>query len=345
MFDVAQKYKMFGGNKQSLQQLDKFANNYNLLKQILEQLDQKTSDAKSEQQSVSEKVQRINELLEDLAQTGDVIFADNLLSSHTRVHSRASDPKLTYGDAKVSKRSKRKSYSHHTVKAGFKRFARRTLRRKRSQTLRVGNEAKLVNRPKVQDIFARPPVHSDSRNLVGPFHAEQNFKLLVIGDSGVGKSSLIAGYVDHCVPEPSITTIGVDTKETTIEVSGVKVTLEIWDTAGQERYKTASSAYIKNANGIIIVFDITNQLSFDNVTKWLEEISKVGRQPCILLLGNKLDLSSSRKVPYQKSKELADQYNLMYSEVSSKDFCNQHGEEVILGLVKSMLENVEKVTE
>ncbi|KAG0454929.1 hypothetical protein HPP92_023851 [Vanilla planifolia] len=100
------------------------------------------------------------------------------------------------------------------------------------------------------------------------------FKLLLIGDSGVGKSCLLLRFADDSYLESYISTIGVDFKIRTVEQDGKTIKLQIWDTAGQERFRTITSSYYRGAHGIIVVYDVTEQESFNNVKQWLSEIDR-----------------------------------------------------------------------
>uniref|UniRef100_A0A8C1K3J7 Si:dkey-16l2.16 n=1 Tax=Cyprinus carpio TaxID=7962 RepID=A0A8C1K3J7_CYPCA len=109
------------------------------------------------------------------------------------------------------------------------------------------------------------------------------FKLLIIGDSNVGKSSLLLRFADNSFSGSYITTIGVDFKIRTVEIDGERVKLQIWDTAGQERFRTITSTYYRNTHGVIIVYDVTNPESFVNVKRWLNEISQNCDNVCKIL--------------------------------------------------------------
>uniref|UniRef100_A0A915B2V7 Uncharacterized protein n=2 Tax=Ascarididae TaxID=6250 RepID=A0A915B2V7_PARUN len=149
------------------------------------------------------------------------------------------------------------------------------------------------------------------------------FKLLLIGDSGVGKSCLLLRFADDTYTESYISTIGVDFKIRTIELDGKTIKLQIWDTAGQERFRTITSSYYRGAHGIIVVYDITDQESFNNVKQWLQEIDRYACENVNkLLVGNKCDLTSKRAVEYNSAKEYADQLGIPFLETSAKSSTN-----------------------
>jgi len=149
------------------------------------------------------------------------------------------------------------------------------------------------------------------------------FKLLLIGDSGVGKSCLLLRFADDTYTESYISTIGVDFKIRTIDLQGKTVKLQIWDTAGQERFRTITSSYYRGAHGIIIVYDITDQVSFNNVKQWLQEIDRYACDNVNkLLVGNKSDLTSKRVVDTQAAKEFADSLGIPFLETSAKNSTN-----------------------
>ncbi|PHJ25523.1 ras-related protein rab-1a [Cystoisospora suis] len=149
------------------------------------------------------------------------------------------------------------------------------------------------------------------------------FKLLLIGDSGVGKSCLLLRFADDTYTESYISTIGVDFKIRTIDLDGKTVKLQIWDTAGQERFRTITSSYYRGAHGIIIVYDVTDRESFNNVKNWMMEIDKYAMEGVSkLLVGNKCDLTSKRVVTYEEGKEFADSCNMRFIETSAKNAHN-----------------------
>ncbi|KAJ1666754.1 ras GTPase [Coemansia sp. RSA 1646] len=149
------------------------------------------------------------------------------------------------------------------------------------------------------------------------------FKLLLIGDSGVGKSCLLLRFADDTYTESYISTIGVDFKIRTIELDGKTVKLQIWDTAGQERFRTITSSYYRGAHGIIVVYDVTDSETFSNVKQWLQEIDRYASEGVNkLLVGNKSDLEDKRKVDVTEAKDFADSLNISFLETSAKDSTN-----------------------
>jgi Ras-related protein Rab-1A len=149
------------------------------------------------------------------------------------------------------------------------------------------------------------------------------FKLLLIGDSGVGKSCLLLRFADDTYTESYISTIGVDFKIRTIELNGKTIKLQIWDTAGQERFRTITSSYYRGAHGIIVVYDITDQVSFNNVRQWLQEIDRYACENVNkLLVGNKCDLQTKRAVETKAAKEYADGLGIPFLETSAKNSTN-----------------------
>lgn len=145
------------------------------------------------------------------------------------------------------------------------------------------------------------------------------YKILLIGDSSVGKTSVLLRYVDGFFNPEFQTTIGVDFKISTLELEGKVVKLQLWDTAGQDRFRNIVASYYRGAQGIIVMYDITNEESFKNLERWVKEIETYlpGSVPK-LLVGNKSDLSSERTVPKENAEELAEKLGMSYTETSAK---------------------------
>ncbi|KAL5016872.1 hypothetical protein ScPMuIL_006461 [Solemya velum] len=150
------------------------------------------------------------------------------------------------------------------------------------------------------------------------------FKLLIIGDSGAGKSCLLLRFCENVFPEHHITTIGVDYKICVLEIEGEKVKLQIWDTAGQERFRTITSTYYRGAHGVIVVYDVTDGASFANVKTWLKEIDQnCGANPISrILVGTKNDDPSKKIVLTEDAKSFADQMGIVLCETSAKEDIN-----------------------
>ena len=165
------------------------------------------------------------------------------------------------------------------------------------------------------------------------------FKVLLIGDSAVGKTSVLLRYVDDTFNPEFQTTIGVDFKISTFQLNGKVIKLQLWDTAGQDRFKTIVASYYRGAHGIILAFDITNSTSFQNITRWYEESQNyLQKSVPKLLIGNKADLSSQRAVKTEEAKALADRLGVDYIETSAK---NSQGVKLAFEtLSKNILNNV-----
>jgi len=162
-----------------------------------------------------------------------------------------------------------------------------------------------------------------SRAMSAATEYDYLFKLLLIGDSGVGKSCLLLRFADHTYTESYISTIGVDFKIRTIDLDGKTIKLQIWDTAGQERFRTITSSYYRGAHGIIVVYDVTDPESYNNVKQWLNEIDRYASENvCKLLVGNKCDLMSKKSVDYDTAKEFADKLDIPFLETSAKAATN-----------------------
>ncbi|KZT51951.1 ras-domain-containing protein [Calocera cornea HHB12733] len=148
-----------------------------------------------------------------------------------------------------------------------------------------------------------------------------NLKILLIGDSSVGKSSLLLRFADQSFlsEEEGSTTIGVDFKVQRIEVDGTKYKLSIWDTAGQERFRTITSSYYRGAQGVILVYDVSNRESFDDLPRWINEIDTYcGPSVAKVIVGNKIDKEFSRRVPTTEGQAYADRMESMFLEASAK---------------------------
>ena len=147
---------------------------------------------------------------------------------------------------------------------------------------------------------------------------EQLYKIIIIGDSGVGKSNILCRYLRNEFRQDSKSTVGVEFGSKQLKVCGTNIKLQIWDTAGQERYRSITSAYYKGSKGCFLVYDITSSQSFDNIEKWYEEIIKtVDKDLSIILVGNKSDLENERQVTVQMGQDKAKNLNCPFFETSA----------------------------
>ncbi|CAF2123051.1 unnamed protein product [Rotaria magnacalcarata] len=167
------------------------------------------------------------------------------------------------------------------------------------------------------------------------------FKLLLIGDSGVGKTCVLLRFCDSAFSTTFISTIGIDFKIRTIDLDGRKIKLQIWDTAGQERFKTITTAYYRGAMGIMLVYDITSEKSFDNIKNWIRNIEEhASAEVERMLIGNKCDMQDKRQVSREKGEHLATEYGIKFMETSAKG--NINVDEAFLSLAKDIKAKIDK---
>uniref|UniRef100_A0A8C6M985 small monomeric GTPase n=1 Tax=Nothobranchius furzeri TaxID=105023 RepID=A0A8C6M985_NOTFU len=134
------------------------------------------------------------------------------------------------------------------------------------------------------------------------------FKLLIIGNSSVGKTSFLFRYADDSFSNSFVSTVGIDFKVKTVYRNDKRIKMQIWDTAGQERYRTITTAYYRGAMGFILMYDITNEESFNAVQDWATQIKTYSWDNAqVIMVGNKCDMDQERVVPHEKGKHLADQ--------------------------------------
>lgn len=168
---------------------------------------------------------------------------------------------------------------------------------------------------------------------------EYKFKVVVVGDSGVGKTNLIHRFVNNTFNKDSKATVGVEFLSKTFIINKEIFKIEIWDTAGQERYKAITAAYYKGAMGAMIVYDVTNQNSFDNVNRWSSEIrEKASKNINLIMIGNKIDLKDNIAVNSEMSQEKAKSLNMAVMETSALDSSNV--QEAFFQLLKEMYKSV-----
>ncbi|XP_067928156.1 ras-related protein Rab-35-like [Watersipora subatra] len=163
------------------------------------------------------------------------------------------------------------------------------------------------------------------------------FKLLIIGDSGVGKSSLLLRFADNTFSGTYITTIGVDFKIRTIDVDGEKCKLQIWDTAGQERFRTITATYYRGTHGVIVVYDVCSGETFANVRRWIHEIDNNCDNVSRILVGNKDDDPEKKIVPTSDAQKFSQQINIPFFETSAKE--NKNVEEMFVAISRLVLKD------
>mmetsp|Transcript_13791 Transcript_13791/g.18416 ORF Transcript_13791/g.18416 Transcript_13791/m.18416 type:complete len:217 (+) Transcript_13791:143-793(+) len=150
-------------------------------------------------------------------------------------------------------------------------------------------------------------------------------KLLMLGDTGVGKTCLLLRYAFDSFSPTFITTIGIDFKIKEIELDGLRIKLQIWDTAGQERFRTITVSYFKGAHGILLVYDVTDRESFENIQHWFQQIREnADERVRLVLVGNKCDhiYDTQRAVSKEEGEQLAKQYGVSFFETSAKENLN-----------------------
>jgi Ras-related protein Rab-8A len=148
---------------------------------------------------------------------------------------------------------------------------------------------------------------------------EQLIKLLLIGDTGVGKSCLLLRFSDDSFTLNFMPTIGIDFKLRTMKIGAKNYRLQVWDTAGQERFRTITSAYYRGAHGVALVYDVTDAKSFNNIKSWMRNIEQHASSSIIkILIANKSDMGKKRVIETAKGQALADKYGIRFFETSAK---------------------------
>lgn len=144
------------------------------------------------------------------------------------------------------------------------------------------------------------------------------FKIIIIGNSGVGKTNILTRFADDKFDKTFITTIGIDFRNAIVNVDNKKIKLQIWDTAGQERFRTITSAYYRGVHAIIFTYDVTNIESFEQIREWSKSVdSRTDRQAIMMLIGNKVDLEEKRVVSKDDGQKLADELTMTFMETSA----------------------------
>ncbi len=174
------------------------------------------------------------------------------------------------------------------------------------------------------------------------FKSDCVYKVLLLGDSTVGKTCFLMRYTDNTFQEIHMSTIGLDyrLKNITLE-NGKNIKIQIWDTAGQEAFQAITRTYYKGAVGALLVYDITRHETFEHIDRWLNEIKANGSKDiCCILIGNKKDLEDQRQVKYEEGEKLAKSNNLLFLETSAKSAENV--QEAFLQTAEKILDQITK---
>ena len=171
---------------------------------------------------------------------------------------------------------------------------------------------------------------------------EYVIKILTLGDSGVGKTSIIQKFVNDKFNQNMLSTIGVDFQSKVIIINNTKIKLKIWDTTGQERFKTLTSQYYNGADGALLIFDVTSKLSFERINFWINELKEKKKlnELGLLLIGNKIDLVNKRIIDKEEAENFAKNNNLSYYETSALKNININN--IIIDIAKQCLNNIKR---
>ena len=171
------------------------------------------------------------------------------------------------------------------------------------------------------------------------------YKILLLGDSSVGKTCFLMRYADNTFQEIHMSTIGLDYKLKNVQIDDGKIVkIQIWDTAGQDRFRSITKNYYKGAHGIILLYDVTSRKTFENVKNWVTQIKEeVSDKVTIILVGNKIDDESNRKVSTEEGEQMAKECGLNFFETSAKSGINI--DTTFNELVKKIVETYSKIDE
>ena len=177
---------------------------------------------------------------------------------------------------------------------------------------------------------------NDFENALEEESYDEKIRLMLIGNSNAGKTSIIRRFCKNKFMNSFISSIGIDFETKYIKIDDKTINLQIWDTAGQERYKVISKNYFNQSDGFVIVYDITDRKSFDDIVSWIEQIKESGGEHTKnIIVGNKLDLEKSRKVDKEEGEKLAENYDYLFIEASAQS--GKNIDKVFNILAKSIL--------
>lgn len=165
------------------------------------------------------------------------------------------------------------------------------------------------------------------------------FKIIMVGNSGVGKSSFLTLFTEEKFTSEHNITIGVDFGAKYVNIGDKKIKLQIWDTAGQERFRAITRAYYRDAAACILLYDVSCRKSFNDLDKWVDDVKSMSNNINIILVGHKSDLVYERVVSYEEGKEYAEKHNMLFIEASS--IKNENVEDVFINIAKNILRKIE----
>ncbi|XP_046425133.1 ras-related protein Rab-37 isoform X2 [Neodiprion pinetum] len=195
-----------------------------------------------------------------------------------------------------------------------------------SRTLRGGSESPALSPTSLAAAAAaaasKQSPNSGRASLQETCHF--HWKVMLLGDSGVGKTCLLLRFREgHFLCGNFLSTVGIDFRNKVVTVDGMRVKLQIWDTAGQERFRSVTHAYYRDAHALLLLYDVTNKTSFDNIRAWLGEIREYAHDDVvIMLLGNKSDCGAERAVRREDGERLSREYRVPFMETSAKTGLN-----------------------
>ena len=168
------------------------------------------------------------------------------------------------------------------------------------------------------------------------------YKILLLGDSSVGKTCFLMRYTDNTFQDIHMSTIGLDYKLKNVQLeNGKMVKIQVWDTAGQDRFRSITKNYYKGAHGIVLIYDVTENKSFENVKNWMNQIKEeISDKVTIVLVGNKIDDEEHRKVTTEQGESMAKEFGIMFFECSAKTGENIDG--IFNDLVRKVVDNFSK---
>ena len=157
----------------------------------------------------------------------------------------------------------------------------------------------------------------------GAGYFDVKYKIMVLGESKVGKTSLIKRFTKDQFGGVYLTTVGMDFQDKIIELEDKKIRMQVWDTAGQERFRNVTKSYFQSSHGLLVVYDITDKESFEKINFWMKNIKENAPENAkLILVGNKCDLANERQVSYEEGEKKASNYNIKFFESSAKDGTN-----------------------